>query len=442
MEAAQLTTAVQRNPQRYVLFTVLYNARAYYPVLAVLFLDMGLSLDQFVMLNLVWAATIFVCEVPSGALADAVGRRRLLIAAAVLMVVEMGCLLTASCSSGAAVLVLCVINRVLSGISEACASGADEALAYDSLPEEGRETAWDRVMAQVMRWRAVGFVAAMLLGGVLYDGSWMAHLLPEQWRWSTSISHRLPVFLVLCQGLVCCVMAWRMIEPQREVAAQKGWSAVLEAMRLMMGAARWVLGQPRVMALLMVGVFIDAAVRNMATINSSYYRGIALPEWSFGLIGAAVGVMGWFVPRLALQLNQRLSPMVCIGWIAAVVTVCLWAVSAMWPLWGVIPAVIMMACMGLLGFTLGRALHAETDSARRATVLSLKGMLFNLGYGAVSWCFAAVLSHVSRNPLIKSSVSGALSKSLWIQAVIFSGGFALLYWGWARRCWARGVRVS
>lgn len=442
MDSAQLTTVVEGNPQRYVLFTVLYNARAYYPVLAVFFLDLGLSLDQFVMLNLVWAATIFCFEVPSGALADTVGRRSLLIAASVLMVVEMACLLTASWLSGSAVLVLCVINRLLSGVSEACASGADEALAYDSLPIEGRESAWDRVMAQVMRWRAVGFVAAMLLGGVLYDGSVLHQILPQDWQLSTAMSHRLPVFLVLCQGLVCCVLAWRMIEPQREVPAQKGWTAAAGAMRLMGGAARWVIGQPRVLALLIVGVAIDAVVRNMATINSSYYRGIDLPEWSFGLIGAAVGVMGWFVPRLAQQLNQRFSPLACIGWIAAVVACCLWAVSAMWPLWGVLPAVLMMACMGLLGYTLGRALHAETDSAQRATVLSLKGMLFNLGYGAASWIFATLLSQMAKNPMTKLSPQGALSQALLVQAIIFTCGFSLVYWGWARRSWSRGVRVS
>ena len=72
------------NPRRFVLFSVFYNARAYYPVLAILFLDLGLTLDQFALLNLIWAATIFLFEVPSGALADTVGRRKLLIASAVL----------------------------------------------------------------------------------------------------------------------------------------------------------------------------------------------------------------------------------------------------------------------------------------------------------------------------------------------------------------------
>ena len=36
-----------RNPRLYVLFTLLYNARAYYPVLAIFFTDLGLTLDDF-----------------------------------------------------------------------------------------------------------------------------------------------------------------------------------------------------------------------------------------------------------------------------------------------------------------------------------------------------------------------------------------------------------
>ena len=64
--------SLSRNPARYVAYTVLYHARAYYPILAILFIDLGLTLDQFVLLNLIWALTIFVFEVPSGAMAGGV----------------------------------------------------------------------------------------------------------------------------------------------------------------------------------------------------------------------------------------------------------------------------------------------------------------------------------------------------------------------------------
>ena len=75
-----------RNVRRFIAFRVCFNARFYYPVFAVLFLDFGLTLEQFALLNAVWAATIVLLEVPSGALADLMGRRNLLVVAGALMV--------------------------------------------------------------------------------------------------------------------------------------------------------------------------------------------------------------------------------------------------------------------------------------------------------------------------------------------------------------------
>ncbi|MGA0854740.1 MAG: MFS transporter, partial [Luteolibacter sp.] len=152
-----------RNPRLFVLFSTLYNARAYYPVLAVLFTDLGLRLDQYLLLNAVWAAAIFLFEVPSGALADTLGRKRLLVFSAALMVLEMGVLLFAPKDGGLLLFALCLLNRFLSGTSEAAASGADEAIVYESLPEKDREAAWDQVMATAMRWRSAGFLIAMTL---------------------------------------------------------------------------------------------------------------------------------------------------------------------------------------------------------------------------------------------------------------------------------------
>ena len=80
---------LEANLKRFIAFRLLYSARFYYPVFTVLFLDYGLTLEQFAILNIVWALTIVGAEVPSGALADIVGRKRLVVFAAVLMVAEM-----------------------------------------------------------------------------------------------------------------------------------------------------------------------------------------------------------------------------------------------------------------------------------------------------------------------------------------------------------------
>ncbi|MCD4715131.1 MAG: MFS transporter, partial [Desulfobacterales bacterium] len=67
------------NVRYFIAFRVFFNARFYYPVFTILFLDFGLTLQQFALLNVAWAATIVLLEVPSGALADTIGRRNLLV---------------------------------------------------------------------------------------------------------------------------------------------------------------------------------------------------------------------------------------------------------------------------------------------------------------------------------------------------------------------------
>ena len=47
-----------------------------------------MTLEQFAILNSIWAATIILAEVPSGTLSDIIGRKKMIVAS-ILMVVEM-----------------------------------------------------------------------------------------------------------------------------------------------------------------------------------------------------------------------------------------------------------------------------------------------------------------------------------------------------------------
>jgi len=406
---------LSRNANRFVIFSVFFTARAYYPVLAILFIDLGLTLDQFVMLNLIWALTIFLFEVPSGALADTIGRRTLLITASVLMVIEMLCLLLAPRDGGMLLLIMCVINRICSGLSEACASGADEALAYDSLPPENRASAWDTLLAHAMRWRSVGFVVAMIIGGVLYDASTINSILPNSFHITTDTAHRLPVLLVLLQALACLFIAWRMVEPVHAAAG----STLSHAFHLTLSTARWVFTNPKTLVVILVGVALDSIVRNFATITSSYYRLIELPEWTYGFFGAAMGVLGWFVPGIAKRLNARFGMLANLGFIAVMTLIGLAVLVPAWPIYGVVPTLFLMMMMGFLGFTVSRVLHEEADSSRRATVLSVKGLIFNLGYGLFSLGFSGLLASFPDTPEGAALRNALLWQVPFFAAVIF-----------------------
>src|SRR5271154_6279379 len=89
-----------RNWRRFVWFRVLFNSRFYYPVLAVLFMDLGLSATEYTLLNFAWALAIVFTDLPAGVLADRIGRRPLVVAAGACMVLEMGLLAVAPLRGG------------------------------------------------------------------------------------------------------------------------------------------------------------------------------------------------------------------------------------------------------------------------------------------------------------------------------------------------------
>lgn len=383
--------SLRRNLPLFIAFRVLFNARWYYPVLAVLFLDLGLSIEQYALLNVAWAAAIVGLEVPSGALADALGRRRLVIFAAGLMVVEMVVFAFAPRGNPTLLFALFLLNRGLSGAAEACASGADEALAYDSLVADGRGDEWPKVLERLMRWQSAAFFGAMMLGSAVYDATLVQRVLDAvglPWTVTREMTMRFPVYLTLGNALLAFVVALNLREPQvveeKKTSAGATWSATVEA-------GRWILHTPLALGIILAGLCFDSVVRLFMTIASNYYRLIALPEAVFGLVGSGFAVLGFFVPVLARRLVKQRTMPTNFALVAGLVFIGLLGIAQAWPIYGLLCLVPLGIGMSLTQFFVSHYLNdAVTDSRRRATVLSFRGLAFNLAYGGVGLLFAGL----------------------------------------------------
>jgi MFS family permease len=393
------SNAADRNWRRFVLFRVLFNSRFYYPVLAILFLDLGLSPAQYTVLNFAWAVAIVFTDVPAGVLADRFGRKPLVVAATVCMVGEMALLIAAPWRGGLVLFLFCLANRVLSGVAEGMASGADEALVFDSLAERNRSDEWPLVLDQVMRWQSVGMVIAMLVGGASYDPVFMTRLANAAGfavHLDQRITLRFPIYLNLAMALLALVVVLGFREPQRQQAsagvAEAGQpETTRSAWGLLLSAGRWIVGSPLALFVLTGGLLLDSVIRLFMTFSSSYFRLIALPEASFGLIGAGLGGLGLVISPVARRLVQTRSLVANYSLVALVTIAALAGVALQIPLWGVIFVVPLGAAMFALGFMVSYYLNAAVDSHHRATVLSFKGLAFNLGYGFIGLLFALVL---------------------------------------------------
>ncbi len=112
-----------------------------FPVYALLFLDAGLSTGQISSLLVIWSATHVVLEVPSGAWADTVSRRRLLVLGSALY----GCCF--ALWSAVPTYAAFAGGFVLWGLSGSLVSGTYEAYVHDHLYARGREASYRKVIA-------------------------------------------------------------------------------------------------------------------------------------------------------------------------------------------------------------------------------------------------------------------------------------------------------
>jgi MFS family permease len=398
MNSSDINAALATNNIRqFIVFRAFFNARFYYPIFAILFLDFGLTLEHFALLNAVWAASIVLLEVPSGALADTFGRRNLLVCAGGLMVVEIALLCFVPLGNLNLLLVVFVINRVLSGAAEAAASGADEALAFDSLKKAGLSASWSRVLEKQMRFQSFLRMGAMIAGAAVYDPTLMqlvARGLGLQVTLSQEVTMRFPLYLTLVFAVVTFVTTLRM----REVSVagptdqQPQDRSILQTFRLTLKAGRWILTTPFALVVIMTGLMFDSIIRMFSTMNSQYYRVIDVPEATFGLIAALLSFLGIFHAFIARKLVDNRSALFNMALLSVLALVGLTGVSLVIPIFGLLPMIFLSAVMYMLSFFTSYYLNRITSSDQRATVLSFKGLSFNLGYGLIGILYSLLLA--------------------------------------------------
>lgn len=442
------------NIRSFIAFRVFFNSRFYYPVFTILFLDFGLSVAQFSILNAVWAATIVLAEVPSGALADITGRKPLMVFAASLMVVEVAIICFIPTSNSTVVFTAFLINRILSGLAEAAASGADEAIAYDSLKEAGHPALWGKVLEHLMRFQAAGFIIAMTVGAAVYDPAVMTalfRLAGSGFFFSQELTMRFPLYLTLILSVLALISTFKMEERtfngtdsdenhslgidahggsdmlQSSAVAPGLTRKIKNAFLMTFQAAGWILHTPFVLSVIISGMLFDGLIRMVITLSSQYYRLVHLPESIFGIIGAGVSMFGLVVPRIARKIAEQRKPSHGL-WITSLLTFFgLWGMTFFRPYWGLIPALVTFSAMYFTGFLVSYHVNRLTPSEQRATVLSFKGLLYNISYGFLGVFYALLLKirreHLMPEFTVLENQGAGISMKAQIENAVFMDSF-------------------
>lgn len=147
---------------RAVLFKGTRDLLPIYALYGVLFADHGLSTAQISLLLALWSVTAFVLEVPSGAWADTVSRRALLV---------LSCLLQAACFALwmlAPSFLGFALGFVIWGVASSLESGTFEALIYDDLVARGEPSAYASIIGWARGAQETTVLVAILVAAPLF----------------------------------------------------------------------------------------------------------------------------------------------------------------------------------------------------------------------------------------------------------------------------------
>lgn len=329
--------------------------------------DVGMSPLQLVLAGAVFEATILLCELPTGVVADTYGRRLSVILGAAIF--GAGLLLMGLAPLLAAIM----LANVIAGVGDTFMSGATDAWLADEVGEEAVGRAYVRGaqfdlgagvagMAGSVALASIGLPLPLVAGGALYLAlaAALALWMPERG------------FIPVSPG------------------AHAGWRALGATTR---DAARLVRGSPVLLALLTASLFAGGGGEGFDRLwEVLLLTELALPGlgalkpvvW-FGIINVAMALASLAaVSALRGRLDALSRDQAATARALALITTLLIASGAAYALAGSLAmaaaALLARAALGALAAPLAQTwLVQHTDARRRATVLSISSQANALG---------------------------------------------------------------
>lgn len=317
--------------------------------------QIGLSLTEILLLQAIFSVATLVMEYPSGYLSDRLGYRFTLHLASLLGIA--GWTVYTFAGSFAGVL----LAEVLLGVAYAFISGADSALLYESLRQSDREEEYARHDGRMAAWGQAGEAGGALFAGILY--AW-APLLPFFIQIGVWVAA-----LLVCRGLK---------EPPGEEAPPHT-SHLGEAWRV---ARTALIDNPGVRWSLVVTALLGLASFYPVWLIQPYMQAQSVPLAWFGPIWAAANIM---VSIGALLSHRLLFLLRAHG----MVVLCLLLVGTGYlglalshAVWGFAFYFLLTLMRGVQGPFFRHCLQKQCRRYERASILSLKSLLFRAGFAA------------------------------------------------------------
>ena len=350
---------MEKNIRRFYWYRLTKFSLFHIAILVLFYQERGLSFSQIMILQSVYYFAKVLSEVPTGAWADRVGRKKLLVLGSFFH--SLAYLLIFFSHS----LIPFIVGEIIAGISMSLAYGADSALAYDTLKSLGRGDEYQRVEGNANSMRYLGFALFAPVGGLL-----------------ATINLALPYLASSIGIFVSGLIALTFVEPPREnesvvdsklKARRKSYYEIQKSLNLL-------LADKKILWFVLFFSAVFLATRLGFWTYQPYMKTVGLPLSLFGVVLAFFHLFSALVSKYADKLEGVLKEKLMLFIMPTLVVISFVLLSRFLFLWSISFILIQQVTTAMHEPILKSYLNRYTPSEVRATMLSIQHMAGNAAF--------------------------------------------------------------
>jgi MFS family permease len=319
------------------------------PIIVPFYQSNQLSITEIMLLKSVYSIVVVILELPSGYIADVLGRKKTLIAGSFLAAA--GFIIYSFSHSYSGFL----LAEIALGAGHSFVSGADSAMLYDTLASRDRHREYAKYEGLNASVGNFSEAFAGLAGGAI---ALISLRLPFYFQ-AIIASAAIPASITLVEPAFSTLKSWE---------ERGGWRNILETVRQI------VFKEKDLRFNLLFSSIIGAATLQMAWFAQPLFEKMLLPLALYGTVWTALNLITGGSSILAHRIEQGMGEKITMGVIAFFIPLMM-IISGIIPEYMIIPLLVMFYFLrGVATPVLKDYINRHTQSRVRATVMSLRDL--------------------------------------------------------------------
>jgi len=397
--------SVEGNIKRFYLYKIFIRLLFYVPVIVLFWQSRGLTLFQIMLVQAIFSTSMAIFEVPSGVLADIVGKKKCLI---------IGALGMAFCSfiyASSASFYTFAITGILWGFTATLISGTDSAFLYDTLVQLKRQDEYKKIEGTSYSLTHIAAIFGVAMGGLL-----------------AKINLSYPFYVTAFSFILAAVIAWKFVEPKdcpvkdeinQHSYLNRGFTIIKESI-----TTSFI--NNKIRNLLIYSMLVNGFLSISYMFYQPFMKSIKLPISSFGFIFAVFNIVSALSARYAFKIEKVLKREMLLPITFCVLGVSFFIIGQFLLPWAIIILLLHQTINGYLPPLLRGYLNKEIPSEKRATMLSINNLSSELPFIIFAPLIGRIADVYSLNSAYFSSgIILLLLGLIWGASILYSHLFFL-----------------